>query len=364
MMAASKRHPAALLLASAALALCMSACATAGTASLTNASAGMAPPQATAPAIPDAADAAKFQRDRQSILAMAGDYRVRFNFIETLSFREDYVVAPPKNSGAREVVRVIEDRGDFISLQHILVATHGGETFPIKHWRQDWQYEPERVLVFIGANAWEWRDIPPADRKGKWSQTVYQVDDAPRYGALAPWTYEFDMATWSPPHEWRPLPRRDMTTRDDYHAINAVNRHVITPLGWVHEQDNDKIVLTGGEPTLLAREIGVNTYERNNAFDVSVATEYWADTESFWAGVRDEWANIFNEQDQFALTIQGETEALYIPLLQLANDVATGQIDTDTADAKGRAILRSFVTFEPAPLAARVAETPLVGSES
>lgn len=334
--------------------LCLAACATAGSTS-TSVQAPPAAPQAPAT---EMADPAKFERDRQSIIAMAGDFKVTFDFIETVSFDADYVVMPPKISGAQEVVRVIEDRGDFISLQHILVATHGGETFPIKHWRQDWQYEPARVLVFIGGNAWEWRDLSVEDRKGKWSQTVYQVDDAPRYGAIAAWTYDLGAPTWAPPHEWRPLPRRDMTTRNDYHTINAVNRHVITPLGWVHEQDNDKIVLSSSEPALLAREVGVNTYERDSDFAVNVAVDYWAGTEDFWSEIRDEWAKVASENTRFGLTLQGETEALYNPLLTLAGEVVDGTLPLAEATAKGRAIVRDHVTFNPAPLKERVAATP------
>lgn len=322
-----------------------------------------APAVAPATLAAETAHPADFERDRQSILAMAGDFKVTFDFIETVSFDEDYVVMPPKISGAEEVVRVIEDRGDFISLQHILVATHGGQTFPIKHWRQDWQYEPERILSFIGGNAWEWRDIPPAERKGKWSQTVYQVDDAPRYSAVAAWTYELGAPAWAPPHEWRPLPRRDMTTRNDYHTINAVNRHVITPLGWVHEQDNDKVILSSGEPVLLAREVGVNTYERDSDFPVQVALDYWAGTEGFWAEIRDEWDKIGKENDRFGLTLQGETEALYGPLLELAGEVAEGTTPLADAAAKGRAIVREHVTFELDPLTERVAATPKVGEK-
>ena len=172
--------------------------------------------------------------------------------LKLFPFVEGYELKEPKLSGGFEVVLVVEDRGDFISLQHILVG--GGENgIPIKHWRQDWQYEPERVLVFVGGNAWEWRDVSPAKRAGRWSQTVYQVDDAPRYAAVGDWSYDDGIAEWTPPSEWRPLPRRDMTTRDDYHAIDAVNRHALTPTGWVHEQDNSKLILTGAPASSCPR---------------------------------------------------------------------------------------------------------------
>ncbi|MBY9067210.1 hypothetical protein K1X12_09890 [Hyphomonas sp. WL0036] len=346
--------PGLLKLGCAVMALSLAACAA------TNAQTALATP----PPAAERADAARFEQDRQSILAMAGDYKVSFDFIETVSFNEDYIVMPPKISGAQEVVRVIEDRGDFISLQHILVASHGDAAFPIKHWRQDWQYEPARILSFIGGNAWEWRDIPQAERKGKWSQTVYQVDDAPRYSALAAWSYELGPATWAPGHEWRPLPRRDMTTRNDYHTINAVNRHVITPLGWVHEQDNDKVVLSSGVPVLLAREVGVNTYERDSDFPVDVALDYWTGTADFWTEIRDEWAKVASEAPAFGLTIQGETEALYMPLLELAEKYAAGDVALAEAAAEGRALVRAHVTFDLDPLAERVAATPKAGDKS
>lgn len=298
---------------------------------------------------------AGFEADRQSILAMAGDYKVTFDFTETVPFVTGYDLKPQKLSGGHEVVRVIEDTGDFISLQHILVVG-GDEKLAIKHWRQDWQYEPESVLVFIGGNAWETRSVPEAERKGKWSQTVYQVDDAPRYGAVGAWTYENGIAEWTPPHAWRPLPRRDMTTRDDYHAVDAVNRHVITPWGWVHEQDNDKLVLNG-DPQVLVREVGVNTYRHDSNFDASVATDYWDATQDYWAGIRAEWGRIESENPRFAITIKGETEDLYMPLLTLADEVAEGQKDAASAVKEARAVMAEFVTADIGELADRLRPT-------
>lgn len=297
--------------------------------------------------------AAQFEQNRQSILAMAGDYKVSFDFTETVALQSDYELKEPKLSGGHESVRVVEDRGDFISLQHLLVVGTEDAPFVVKHWRQDWQYEPERVLVFIGGNAWEWRDVPVDERKGAWSQTVYQVDDAPRYGAVAKWTYEDGLAEWEPADEWRPLPRRDMVTRDDYHAVDAVNRHVITPWGWVHEQDNTKLILSG-TPTPLVREVGVNTYKRFGDYPVSEADEYWAATIDFWAGVRAEWAEIEAQNERFAITIKGETEDLYNPLLGLAMGVKEGEYDVGEAIGEARDVINSFVTPDIGQLADRL----------
>ena len=82
-----------------------------------------------------------FVQDRGAILAMAGDYRVRFDFTETVPLLAGYQLADEKVSGGFEVVRVIEDEGDFISLQHILVV--GPEEAPVvvkpaTCWNLDW----------------------------------------------------------------------------------------------------------------------------------------------------------------------------------------------------------------------------------
>src|SRR5258706_7992278 len=85
------------------------------------------------------------ERDRAAILAMAGDYRVSFDFLETILFEPGAPPARPYRSWATERVYVIEDRPDRIRLQHILVMfvvdDAGRQSGPLvqKHWRQDWR---------------------------------------------------------------------------------------------------------------------------------------------------------------------------------------------------------------------------------
>ncbi len=313
-----------------------------------------APAAATSAAAPSGKSAAaQMQQDREAILAMAGNYRVSFDFIETVSFDAGYELKDRKRSGGNEIVRVIADDGDYISLQHILVVG-GEEKFPVKHWRQDWRYEPASVLVFIGGNAWETRKLTSAEAKGKWSQTVYQVDDAPRYGALGAWSHEDGVSSWTPPREWRPLPRRDATTRDDYQAVDAVNRHTITPQGWVHEQNNTKLVLTGESPRALVREIGVNTYVKFDDFNIETGDDYWAATADFWAEIRAEWDRIEAAHPRFGLTIQGEPEALYNEIFLLAQDVVDGEKTSAAAAEAARAVIAEYTTSDIGSLSSRL----------
>ena len=284
----------------------------------------------------------KKEADRAAIMAMAGDYRVTFDFTETVAFGEGYELKPKKLSKAREVVRVIENRPDFISMQHILVVGEG-DGFPVKHWRQDWAFEPAQMLAYQGANAWAQEDIAAVDRVGAWSQTVYQVDDAPRYSGVGRWVHENGASVWEAAPSLRPLPRRDATTRNDYDVIRAVNRHALTPTGWVHEQDNAKIITSEGAPKLLVHEVGINTYTKASDYPVATATSYWADTADFWAAVRGEWKALEQgETGFFGLTIEGEPEAVYMPILSLASDVREGKMTLDKAVAEAKLIIDEF----------------------
>ncbi|MEM1194224.1 MAG: DUF6607 family protein [Pseudomonadota bacterium] len=287
-------------------------------------------------------DKALFQKDRRAILAMAGDHKVKFDFIETVSFVDGYEPKERKISGAHEMVRVLEDRGDFISLQHTLIVG-GDEKFVVKHWRQDWAYEPDHVLVFIGGNAWEMRPVAVEKRRGRWSQTVYQVDDSPRYGAVGQWSHDNGISEWLPPAEWRPLPRRDMTTRDDYHAVDAINRHAIAPWGWVHEQDNSKLVLRAGQQTLV-REIGTNSYNKVADYDFSAGEAYWRDTGAYWQRVREIWRGYETPGATFAITIKGETQDLYVPLMEAAEAIRDGEMNVDDAVDIAEATIQKYTT--------------------
>ncbi len=307
------------------------------------------------------AERAKFEQDRRAILAMSGDFIVTFDFRETVPLAAGYELKKPKLSGAEEIIRIVEDRGDFISLQQILVTRMGDEVPVIKHWRQDWQYEPASVLVFIGGNAWEARPVSGTERAGKWSQTVYQVEDSPRYGAVGAWTHANGVSQWTPPAEIRPLPRRDMTTRDDYDAMLAVNRHIITPFGWVQEEENSKLALRG-DPRVVVREVGVNTYKRSSAIAAKDGDAYWNATRDFWSQIRADWKRLETSSPAFGLTIQGEPEPLYVPILTLADDVQAGNITTADAVIEARKIIAGLTTTNVGTLQERIAKSKKVAA--
>jgi len=281
--------------------------------------------------------AASFEQDRADILAMAGNFRVRFDMQETTRWDATYTPLEPKVSGGNEVVRVIEDTGRKIVLQHMLVAEHEGQTFVIKHWRQDWEYEPARVLVYADRNQWEWEEVPERMRTGRWSQTVWQVDDSPRYGGWGQFESQAGVRRWRSNWTWRPLARRDATRNPVYDRYHAINRHQTTPEGWVHWQDNTKMALRGGEVVPIVQEYVLNTYTRFDDYNVQAADDYWAATNGYWAAIRAQWEAVAERNGGIGIEEEAETGTIISGrLLELADEIQAGT--TTQADAITEAV--------------------------
>ena len=228
-------------------------------------------------------------RDREAILSMAGAFEVNFTFDETQPFVEGYEPKERYTAEATEVVLVLESSPRRIVLQHVLlIPQDDGPALPLKHWRQDWVFEDTELLEFQGKNVWRHRQLSQDEVACAWSQSVYQVDDGPRYEGIGRFAYKDGIATWTSEETWRPLPRREYTKRDDYDVLIAVNRHVITDDGWRHEQANRKWVI--GDSRALVEERGLNTYRRTQLDDEQVAHDYMKANGAFWREVRGEWA--------------------------------------------------------------------------
>jgi hypothetical protein len=102
--------------------------------------------------------------------------------------------------------------------------------------------------------------------------------------------------------------------RKDYDYLLGTNRHTITPSGWTQEEDNLKVkllesVLKSGDPeVVLAREAGLNRYEKIVDFDFSPAKAYWASTQRFWDAINVRWRQILDNNKGYRLAkYQGES---------------------------------------------------------
>ncbi|MDG2253089.1 MAG: hypothetical protein P8K73_05550 [Methylophilaceae bacterium] len=274
----------------------------------------------------------KLEKDRLAILSMAGKYRVYFDFMETMGFVENYQPKQPYQSWATEFVEVVDEKKDFISLQHIIVMyfkqDDGSISYPVvmKHWRQDWKYEDSEINTFIGNKTWVKNRIPWMTKKGTWSQAAYQVDDTPRYQSYGKWTHSENFSSWTSKETWRPLPRREFSVRDDYDVMIGTNIQTITPTGWVHEQNNKKVVLNKNHK-VLAKEIGIARYERIKDFDWSAGDNYWKNTKIFWGEVREAWNKELDNSKIFKIQSEVDGEILFSKLFMMADQYEEGETE-------------------------------------
>jgi hypothetical protein len=234
-------------------------------------------------------------KDREAILAMAGTHSVNFHFKETVAIAENYVAKPEAyDETATEIVKVVEDTPERITLQHLLVV-HPEDEDPmvIKHWAQIWTWQDTEILDYCGEDqVHEWKRISLSEEEaaGTWSQLVTQTDDTPRYEGYGKWVHEFGHSYWQSSPTRRPLPRRDYTKRSDYDYLLVTNRHSLSADGWVHFQDNLKIVDREGEPVrTLCHELGRNTYNHTESDLADQALAWWDEHGTFWNGVRRFW---------------------------------------------------------------------------
>lgn len=235
------------------------------------------------------------EADRAAIRSMAGSFDVSFDFQETAAISPDYPeLAAPYTANAREIVVIAEETDTRITLQHLLVVgKHDGKPTIIKHWAQVWTWEDRVILDFTGGGedpVWNKITLTESEAKGTWSQLVTQVDDTPRYENIGRWIHENGESCWTSEPTRRPLPRRDYTKRDDYDYLTVTNHHILTTDGWLHKQDNRKVVDRDGKPaTVLCHESGLNHYTRSSFPETRTAVTWWRENQPFWDHVRNFW---------------------------------------------------------------------------
>jgi len=213
--------------------------------------------------------------------------------------------------------------------------------FVTKHWRQDWHYEAAEQLVYRGHNTWERVPVPRSQRAGQWRQTVYQVDDSPRYSGVAKWQHLGNYSSWGDEEGWRPLPRREYSVRQDYQVLIGSNRHTITPTGWVHEQQNLKVALDDQgklvpHQPVVARELGFNRYERIDGQDWGAGDRYVKSSEPVWSAVRQKWDAVVSRPGPLRMKGAPDQDNLFIPLYEYAETVSEAKEPPSPQEIKAR----------------------------
>lgn len=299
-----------------------------------------------------------FEKDRRAILAMAGPYRVSFDFIETVGYTAGYTPSRPYQSWGTEYVFVADDTNEYISLQHIMVMyirqEDGSVSAPIvmKHWRQDWEYQKRSMFVYAGYDRWNKQKQNRKTVEGTWSQAVFQVDDSPRYESFGRWQHDANVSTWISAKTSRPLPRRESSVRDDYQILEGTNRHTILPNGWVQEEENMKLVLNDPDnPTTdtsyLSKELGIARYERIVEHDFSGGDEYWNKSKHYWADVRDVWKTMIEGQNAMIIHNKTSQQYMFMPFFSQAQAIVEGEpYDSEQGKVLIREMLTPFIELE------------------
>ena len=281
-----------------------------------------------APTVAQSTDA-----DRASIKAMTGCYRVTFDYAETFSYDTAYGRKEPYHAAApAEWVFVAEETDDKIVLQHLLVIS---DSMIIKHWRQDWLYEHPDMYSFDKDRTWKYVSLPENERKGRWMQKVFQVDDSPRYEQSATWVHVDGKDYWESTAA-APLPRREFSKRDDYNVLRRTNRHILTDYGWLHEQDNLKIIRDEGEDSILVGEKGLNKYYKIDEKHCQVGKDWWENNQAYWALVRQAWEDVFERRTDLKLRKKVDDTLLWQALFELGDEYA------DTAEKKSKKVRKEI----------------------
>jgi hypothetical protein len=267
----------------------------------------------------------KKAEDIKAIKSMCGCFEVEFNFAETFQFTKDenYKPSKTKREFGLEWVELVEDQPSKLVLQHLLIV----DTMIVKHWRQDWEFENTKFQQFYKDKTWKFQQLTKADVKGQWSQKVYQVDDSPRYQGTATWVHVDGRHFWTNTTD-APLPRREHTIRSDYNVLKRTNTQEIVKDGWIHNQDNVKILRDdNGKDKILAKEKGTDYYTKVADSRCKASQDYWKKTAAMWKNVRDKWDVVYAQNKDVNMETKVDGKTLYEFLFNLKPTATKAESD-------------------------------------
>ena len=278
--------------------------------------------------------------DRKVIDKFCGCFDVEFKYAETFAPDGDYKFherdeTPP----VAELSLAIEQTDKKVVIQHLLMVS---DSIVVKHWREDWTYENPVIWKYTGDRTWVKETLKPEQVKGKWTQTIWEVSDEPRYQGFSQFINIDNKIIWQSTTD-APLPRREYTVRNDYNILKRTNRMNITDSGYLHEQDNVKIIRKNGKDEILVEEKGLNSYKRIDSKVCSPALKYWEKNKGYWEKVRSAWEQQINSSTVIKLQHKVDGRMLHDYLMVLAKDYSTKKVAESDIDSRIKAELGKFV---------------------
>ncbi|HNU15413.1 MAG TPA: hypothetical protein PKI55_13240, partial [Chitinophagaceae bacterium] len=178
--------------------------------------------------------------------------------------------------------------------------------------------------------------------KGKWTQTVWEVADEPRYQGFSQFVNLDGKIIWQNSTD-APLPRREYSMRNDYNVLKRTNRLNITDSGYLHEQDNQKIIRSNGTDRLLVEEKGHNIYKRIPEKECAAAKEYWEKNAGYWGRVRKIWGNYIATHNSISLKNKIDDKMLHEYLMVLGKEYVAKRITDAEIDSRITAEISRFI---------------------
>jgi hypothetical protein len=280
------------------------------------------------------------QTPEKNINNLCGCFNVEFKYAETFSPDENYKFHERETiDGGLELVFPVEASDKKIVLQHLLVIT---DKLIIKHWREDWTYENPVIWKYHGNKTWKKEIQKPEAVKGKWTQSIWEVSDEPRYQGTSEWINANGQKFWLSTTD-APLPRREYSIRSDYNLLNRTNRIIITDSGYTHEQDNKKIIKENGTEKLLVEEKGVNRYVKTDEATCNAAKLWWEKNKVYWEKVRSIWEEKIASLTTIKLETKVNDKVLHEYLMAQAKEYADGKILPAELDTKIKTYIDMFL---------------------
>ncbi|MBL7748868.1 MAG: hypothetical protein JNM19_15630 [Chitinophagaceae bacterium] len=284
---------------------------------------------------------AQVAEERKIVDKLCGCFEVDFKYAETFSPNPDYKYHEREETGGTaELALPIEVSDKKIVIQHLLVV---GPSTVVKHWREEWTYENPVIWKYKGDRTWIKETLTAETVKGKWTQTVWEVADEPRYQGFSQFVNLDGKMIWQSTTD-APLPRREYSVRSDYNILRRTNRLNITDSGYLHEQDNQKIIRTNGTDKLLVEEKGHNSYKRIADKECAAAKEYWEKNGTYWGKVRTIWADYISTHDRVTLKNKIDDKFLHEYLINLGKEYLSEKISDADIDKKIKDEISRFIS--------------------
>lgn len=278
--------------------------------------------------------------EKKNVEKLCGCFEVEFKYAETFSPDTAYKYHNREEiSAGVELALPIEISDKRIVIQHLLVIDDNNI---VKHWREDWVFEANSVWKYQGDKLWTKQPLSPEQSKGKWMQSVWEVSDAPRYQGASEWVNTDGRTFWQNTTD-APLPRREYSVRNDYNILRRTNRIVINDKGYVHEQDNQKIIRKDGSDKVLVEEKGLNTYVRVADSKCNAAKAYWQKNSEYWAKVRTAWESYIATHSSITLKDKVGNKVLHQYLGELGREYSEKKIKAADIDASIKAALEKYL---------------------